>query len=263
MSDRRSSKKRFRSDGTSIWTRRSLDGPGVWVTCVKGREKQTVGEIYDLFESLAEEIWPTEAKRSSEDLNGDSDAEEVEDLEKAVAKEVEKMRRPRKEQRFASCQTDTPCLVFISCKPPTDPVALVGLHMEKVEKTGITHTRSTQRLIPVSGSCDANLAEITALCKRLVTPAFESEDARVHRYKIELRIRNHNTVSREEVIKTIAQCVPAEHKVDLAAPELFVLVEIFKSTCGISVVRDYYRYKKFNVVEVSHAKLAEEIGAQL
>lgn len=30
-----------------------IDGPGIWVTCVKGKEKQTVGELYDLFESVS------------------------------------------------------------------------------------------------------------------------------------------------------------------------------------------------------------------
>lgn len=39
-------------DGTPIWGQRQIDGPGVWVTCVKGKEKQTVGELYDLFESV-------------------------------------------------------------------------------------------------------------------------------------------------------------------------------------------------------------------
>ena len=40
-------------DGTPIWGQRSIDGPGVWVTCVKGKEKQTVGELYDVFESVS------------------------------------------------------------------------------------------------------------------------------------------------------------------------------------------------------------------
>ncbi|KAI5118142.1 hypothetical protein M0805_001741 [Coniferiporia weirii] len=260
--DRRTSKKRFRSDGTSIWTKRNIDGPGVWVTCVKGKEKQTVGEVYDLFESLSKELLPEETKEHTDDANGSSDTEndEDEDLEKAVAREVQRMKRPRNQKRFANCPTDTPCMVFISCKPPVDPVALVELHMRNVEKTGITHTRSTLRLTPVSSSCDSNIAEIVSLCKRIVTPVFENEESKAYRYRVELRMRNHNTVSRDEVIKAIAQCVPEPHKVDLVDPEIFVLVEIFKGTCGISVVRDYYRYKKFNVVQVSQARLAESEG---
>jgi len=99
-------------------------------------------------------------------------------------------------------------------------------------------------------------------------------------YKIELRIRNHSTLTRRSLIEAVADSVPKQLKVDLEAPEVFVLVEVFKvrhqliravttdlsnhsdwlplfqncwrqSTCGVSVVRDYYKLKKFNVVEVA------------
>jgi hypothetical protein len=43
-------------DGTPIWGKRAIDGPGVWVSCVKGKEKQTVGELYDLFESVSRRV---------------------------------------------------------------------------------------------------------------------------------------------------------------------------------------------------------------
>lgn len=39
-------------DGTQLWSKRTIDGPGIWVTCVKGKEKQTVGELMDVFESV-------------------------------------------------------------------------------------------------------------------------------------------------------------------------------------------------------------------
>ena len=99
-------------------------------------------------------------------------------------------------------------------------------------------------------------------------------------YKIELRIRNHSTLTRRSLIEAVADSVPKQLKVDLEAPEVFVLVEVFKvrrqliravtadlsnrsdwlplfqnwwrqSTCGVSVVRGYYKLKKFNVVEVA------------
>jgi len=70
-------------------------------------------------------------------------------------------------------------------------------------------------------------------------------------YKIELRIRNHNTLTRQRLIEAVADSVPKQLKVDLGNPEVFVLVEVFKSTCGVSVVRDYYNLRKFNVLEVA------------
>ena len=33
-----------------IPARNNCDGPGVWATCDKGREKTAIGELYDLFD---------------------------------------------------------------------------------------------------------------------------------------------------------------------------------------------------------------------
>lgn len=249
------SKKRFHSNGTPIWGQRTIDGPGIWVSCVKGKEKQTIGELYDLFESLSSTIWPatgTNSKDPEEDDLGD-DLEDDEDLEKQIAKEVASMKRPRTEKRFANCPTNTPCVVFISTKAPVDPVKLVLRHIENVMETGVTRTRFTHRLTPVLASCATNLQEIQSLCKRLIDPLL-SEEAESHTYKIELRIRNHSTLKRPVVLQELAKCVPEKHKVDLENPEVFILVEMFKSVCGISVVKDYYRLQKFNVMELGNAK---------
>ena len=37
-------------DGSSIWTKPVVSGPGVWVSCTKGNEKQAIGEVYQIFE---------------------------------------------------------------------------------------------------------------------------------------------------------------------------------------------------------------------
>ena len=89
-------------------------------------------------------------------------------------------------------------VVFISCKPPVDPVVLLEKHVNNVAQTGVTRTRyfviyilswralhltclshhpfrSTLRLTPVSNSCDANIPEIISLCKRIALPAFQSD----------------------------------------------------------------------------------------
>lgn len=41
-------------------------------------------------------------------------------------------------------------------------------------------------------------------------------------------MRNHNSLSRPQIIQEVAKCVPPEHKVDLENPDVFVLIEIFK-----------------------------------
>lgn len=42
-----------------------------------------------------------------------------------------------------------------------------------------------------------------------------------------------------------------ENKVDLTNPELSIIVEIIKSVCCVSVVRDYTLFRKYNLQEVT------------
>ncbi|KDR76001.1 hypothetical protein GALMADRAFT_247216 [Galerina marginata CBS 339.88] len=257
MADKRKSqgddtrrKKKYRSDGTPIWGKRHVEGPGVWVSCVKGKEKQTVGEIYELFESIGSELWPHVDSESSEE-DGDLS------LEDQIAKEVSAMKQPRSKNpqlRFANCQTNTPCVIFISCKAPVDPVQLVVKYIKTIQTTGITRTRYVHRLVPVSGTCVANLPEIQALCRKVLKDFFEGHPETTFKYKIELRVRNHTTIPRPTMIQNVAQCVPEGHTVDLENPQIFILVEVFKSICGVSVVEDYYQLHKFNVTELAKHK---------
>ncbi|KAF9450074.1 hypothetical protein P691DRAFT_726789 [Macrolepiota fuliginosa MF-IS2] len=256
-------RKKYRSDGTPVWERRGIDGPGIWVSCVKGKEKQTVGELYELFESLADELWPEDITSSGEQA-GTTTIELS--LEAQIANEMLSLQRPKREKRFVNCQTNTPCVVFLSCKPPVDPVQIVVKHIKNVQRTGVTHTRYTYRFVPVSGTCVANLPEIHSLCSNVFNTFFEEHPEKKFTYKVELRIRNHSTISRPIFIQHIAQCMPAGHTVSLDNPEIFVLVEVFKSVCGVSIVQDYYRLQKFNVMEIASAKQlldTSDIGSRI
>lgn len=254
-------KRKYRSDGVSpTWVKRTIEGPGIWATCVKGKEKGTVGELYDLFESLAADMWPIEGHNSSannRDNGSDGEENEDDDLETQIAKEVAALKRPKVEKRFANCLTNTQCVIFMSCKPPVDPVKLVMKHVQNVQETGVTRTKYTHRLTPVSGTCVANLPELHSLCRRTVTAYCAQEDTegspKARKYKIELRVRNHNTLTRMEIIQEVAKCMPSNYTVDLDDPDVFVLVEVFKSTFGVSIVEDYYRFQKFNVMELANA----------
>ncbi|KAF8627271.1 hypothetical protein AX15_004449 [Amanita polypyramis BW_CC] len=255
--DSKSRGKRFRSDGTPIWTKPNISGPGIWASCVRGKERSAVGELYDLFESLALGIWPegsTTSKGDDDDAGSESDAKnEGVSLEEQIANEVSAIKRSKRGTRFANCQTNTQCVVFISCRPPVDPVELVIRHIQNIKESGITRTRYIHRLVPVSGTCAANLPEIQSLCRTVFEPFFAKHADRKFTYKIELRVRNHTTLSRMTIIQTVAQCIPEGHTVSLTEPQVFILVEVFKNTFGVSIVEDYYTLAKFNVMELANA----------
>jgi len=143
-----------------------VSGPGVWVSCTKGKEKQAVGEVYQVFESIAADVWPADAADNGQKCGESDEAEDGDDFEAQVAKELASIKRPRKEQRFANCQTNTPCVIFVSCNPPVEPVKLVLKHLEIIRETGITQTRYISRLTPVSNSCITALPEIKNLVRK-------------------------------------------------------------------------------------------------
>ncbi|KAG2124124.1 hypothetical protein BD769DRAFT_1776608 [Suillus cothurnatus] len=184
------------------WAKRTIEGPGILATCVKGKEKGTVGELYDLFESLAADMWLIEGHDSSaNDRYRGSDAEENEhDLETQITKEVAALKRP------------------------------------KVEK----HSNSTPYVVEPL---------LRTVLKR--TPKGLRRLAR--HYIVELRVRNHNTLTRMKIIQEVAKCMPSNYTVDLDDPDVFILVEVFKSTFGMNIVEDYYRFQKFNVIELANA----------
>ncbi|KAG9092629.1 hypothetical protein FS749_015558 [Ceratobasidium sp. UAMH 11750] len=90
---------------------------------------------------------------------------------------------------------------------------------------------------------------ITTLASGLFASVFGGDPKK---YKIELRIRNHAVLTKEEVIKEIAKCVPADkgHTVSLTNQDTTILVEVFKAVCTMAVVPDYDKYKRFNVAEI-------------
>jgi hypothetical protein len=50
----------------------------------------------------------------------------------------------------------------------------------------------------------------------------------IMQYKIELKVRNHNSLSRQLLIDTVVSCVPSDWTVNLEDAEVFFLVEVFK-----------------------------------
>lgn len=50
-----------------------------------------------------------------------------------------------------------------------------------------------------------------------------------------------------EKLASIVQEKNNEHKVNLTNPNLTIIVEVMKSVCGIAVVRDYFRFSKYNL----------------
>ncbi len=90
---------------------------------------------------------------------------------------------------------------------------------------------------------------IRKFSKEIFTPYFE---AGYKSFKIIFNAR-YSKVSRDEVITALAEVVHEINPlnvVNLTDPEYTILVEVIKSTILLSVLKDFTKFKKFNITEL-------------
>lgn len=177
------------------------------------------------------------------------------DIEAQIQQELRALQEPR-QARFVALDTDTECLCFIQCRPPVDSFRLLKRVLEDVRATGATRSRFVQRVSPVRVMCRADTESIRAAAAGALAPAFGGTEARSVRdetvltqYRIEPRIRAHTSLSRDVLIPLVASCVPssAAHRVDLARPDVIIVVEVLRNVCGIGTLDAYAELGKWNV----------------
>ena len=74
-------------------------------------------------------------------------------------------------------------------------------------------------------------------------------------------MRNNNTISRTAIIPELARVISdinPSSKVEYNTPDMVVLVEILRTTACMSVVRDFYKYRQYNLHEVVKEKSDEK-----
>ena len=115
-----------------------------------------------------------------------------------------------------------------------------------MEETGASRSRYVQRLVPVRVLCRADTDSIRTAATAALAPAFADQP---RTYRVEPRIRSHTSLSRDVLIPLVASCVPTNvaHRVDLAHPDVIIVVEVLRNVCGIGTVDEYERFGKWNV----------------
>ena len=127
-----------------------------------------------------------------------SDTEEQTSIEDAFANELKDIQKPKKQKIFYPLTTSIDCVVFFRVRwanassvpneaksltpsvipqvlPPIDPTQLVHTILLDLANTKRKKTRVTQRLIPISKTCQAGIEDITALTKEMTLDVFPAE----------------------------------------------------------------------------------------
>ncbi|GBB86422.1 hypothetical protein RclHR1_12870004 [Rhizophagus clarus] len=221
---------------------------GIFVSCNQAKESLCVSECYDLFNEYADKIYT--ANEGSDKEGSDNEGSDN-DVESSIAKEIAQMKESRKSRRFVSIPTGTNCVVFIKTNPPINPIELVHSILIDLHNTGKKKTRFSMRMIPITKTCYANMNDIKRMAGEILKPRFHllKDDQQIE-YAIIPNIRNNNVIDRMELINAIAELVGDQHKVNLVDPKLVIIVDVFMNICGMSVLEDYTKLKKYNIEKI-------------
>ncbi|XP_068100909.1 ERI1 exoribonuclease 2 isoform X2 [Hyperolius riggenbachi] len=182
--------------------------------------------------------------------------EDEDDVEAALKKEVDQIRTSTEKnlRRFQSVDSGANNVVFIRTQN-IEPDKLVHHILNDLYTTKKKKTRVILRMLPVTGTCKAFPEDLKKYAETFLPTWFKAPNKGT--FQIVYKARNNNHMNRDDVIKDLAGIVGSlnpENKVDLSNPEYTVVVEIIKSICCLSVVKDYSLFRKYNLQEVVKPK---------
>lgn len=204
------------------------------------------------------------AEEKNEDGEGSDGGEKEGDIEAELAKELKELQQSRgsKKEQFKPVDLGCECVVFFRTRKPVEPVEFVTRICKDARDKGVSKTRFTQRLTPISGTETATLEGVQRLAKEVLKEHFHNEFGQEPlKFAIRPQLRNHNTLSRGEIIKTVAECVGNDHghKVDLKNYDKLILIEVFKSSIGMSVVDNQFEpLQRFNLEQILEKGIQKE-----
>ncbi|XMA13886.1 hypothetical protein WAI453_006677 [Rhynchosporium graminicola] len=233
---------------------------GIWATCAKNMEGRATEELKVMFEECAERFYGIKS-------GPDEDEEGEDDIEASIQKELAAMDNKQSTTRlFSPVHLDMPCVLFFKTSPRIEPVDFVHrICKEIATKPGVRKMKYINRLTPMTlmaKATEKGLQELgtTILQKHFIMAAGvddgsksgaenASEEMPHSSYAIRPTTRAHTApLKRDSVIKSIAESISKEHNVNLTTPDKVILVEIFQSVCGMSVVgSDWEELKRFNL----------------
>uniref|UniRef100_A0AAZ3QXM0 THUMP domain-containing protein 1 n=1 Tax=Oncorhynchus tshawytscha TaxID=74940 RepID=A0AAZ3QXM0_ONCTS len=223
---------------------------GVLITC-NMNERKCTAEAFNLLNEYADQLYGPENFKEPEESS--SEEEEDEDVEAALKKEVKQLKASsgKLQRRFQAMDSGANNVIFIKTKN-LDPEKLVHHILSDLHITKKNKSRVILRMLPVSGTCKAFQEDMDKYLSVFLEPWFKAPNQ--GSYQIAFKARNSSHNKRDDIIKALAGLVGKmnpKNKVDLTTPELTIIVEVIKSVCCVSVVRDYTLYRKYNLQEVA------------
>lgn len=236
---------------------------GFLATC-NFREKDCIREAYNLLNEYNDKLYgqtlnedvSNEVEKKAEHSEEELDIQDELDQLAKAAKDT----KSRDTKRFQVISTDTSNCVFI--KTTLDnPMELGQKIFEELSESKRQKTRFLLRLIPVQDVCKANIKSIVDTVGKLWDKYILNDKIVINSFSIVFNKRYNNDVVRDDVLKELAELVKLKCpliKVDLKGAELSIIVEILKGFACLCIAPGYFKYKKYNLIEICSGSIGPE-----
>lgn len=220
---------------------------GFLMTC--DREKECVREAYNLLNEYADQLYGPEKTEEAEPQDADDD------IGDALLKEIKDMVQVKKTmRRFQVMDSGAKHCIFIHTTVD-DPCHLVHHILNEAYTRKLQKSRYILRFLPVSATCRARIETIVETTEQLLLlhPDLGFGCAGGS-FCVMVKIRNSNQVTQTEVIQKIvakAREMNDNNAGNMQNPDFFIIVDVIKTTCCLSIVKDYFKFKKYNLQQVS------------
>ncbi|XP_065319026.1 THUMP domain-containing protein 1 homolog isoform X2 [Gordionus sp. m RMFG-2023] len=177
------------------------------------------------------------------------------DIEKEFDNEIHTLKETNKrERRFQNVKTKCKNCIFISIQLP-EPYTLINDIFDDIRQNQNIKSRYIQRIIPVEITCKAYLKDIAIAVEHYIPTYFPEELKPNNAFLINIKIRNNNSLNRDDIIREITKLIHRQnpnYKADLENPDISILVEVLCTTCGLSFVDNFFKFKRFNMLQYSN-----------
>jgi len=221
---------------------------GYLITCNGDNAHRAVKEAYRILNEYADIKYGPEFPEK----DGDS-CEEEGNLEDALKKEVSDIKdanKPGAVRRFQSCTTKGKSVVFIKAGVEDHDQLLHDIFTDLLLKQ-IRKTQICLRFYPVVATCQAKSETIIDCVKKCVGPVMVDQDIEnVIEFCITFKSRLNGDVKRDDVLLPLVEYIyssETKHVTNYKTPQLVISIDIIGGTCCISLLRNFFKFKKYNI----------------
>ena len=174
-----------------------------------------------------------------------------EDIAAALQKEVSSIKnKARSQRRFQQVDSGAKNCVFIktTLEQPDD---LLHALVSDLHETRKCKSRFIMRILPVAGVCRADSEKIQKLGSEVLPKYFGTGEKKT--YCVITKVRNNNSIGKHQILpilRDIIQDLNPMHGFDPDNPDLVINMDVIKSVCCMSVIKDFFKFRKYNLQEV-------------